>query len=225
MPSETDISAHERRDLPESAVRAQLERVLASEVFSRSKQLRRFLTFIVQQRLAGQGDSLKESVLAHELYGKGTDFDCGTDPVVRVDARRLRDKLREYRRGPIRSRRHLAAEGQLRARLRSECCLTHPHGSSARSSVAATDIVGSEPQANEDRRRRSGGRRSSDRRRACLARTPHSGGRSSPAVPTGLIPWCGGGACVVPGRQPRRLRVVGPRRGWSTGHLRQGRRE
>ena len=99
MPSETDISAHERRDLPESAVRAQLERVLASEVFSRSKQLRRFLTFIVQQRLAGQGDSLKESVLAHELYGKGTDFDCGTDPVVRVDARRLRDKLREYYEG------------------------------------------------------------------------------------------------------------------------------
>jgi hypothetical protein len=33
---------------------------------------------------------------AHELYGKGTDFDGGPDPVVRVDARRLRDKLREY---------------------------------------------------------------------------------------------------------------------------------
>ena len=98
MPSETDASAQERRDLPDSDVRAQLERILASEVFSRSQQLRRFLTFIVQQRLAGQGHSLKEAVLAHELYGKGTDFDCGTDPVVRVDARRLRDKLREYSR-------------------------------------------------------------------------------------------------------------------------------
>jgi Tol biopolymer transport system component len=81
---------------PESLVREQLERILASDVFSRSPQLRRFLSFIVEQRLAGQGDSLKESVLAHELYGKGTDFDGGTDPVVRVDARRLRDKLREY---------------------------------------------------------------------------------------------------------------------------------
>ena len=99
MPSETDASAQERRDLPDAVVLAQLERILASEVFSRSQQLRRFLTFIVQQRLAGQGDSLKESVLAHELYGKGTDFDCGTDPVVRVDARRLRDKLREYYEG------------------------------------------------------------------------------------------------------------------------------
>ena len=92
---ETDTSAQERRELPDSVVRAQLERILASEVFSRSQQLRRFLSFIVEQRLAGQRHSLKESVLAHELYGKGTDFDGGADPVVRVDARRLRDKLRE----------------------------------------------------------------------------------------------------------------------------------
>ena len=93
---ETDTSAQDRRELPDSVVRAQLERILASEVFSRSQQLRRLLSFIVEQRLAGQGHSLKESVLAHELYGKGTDFDGGADPVVRVDARRLRDKLREY---------------------------------------------------------------------------------------------------------------------------------
>jgi Tol biopolymer transport system component len=86
-------------DLPDAAVRAELERILASTVFSRSQHLRRFLAFVVEQRLAGQGESLKESVLAHELYGKGTDFDGGTDPVVRVDARRLRDKLREYYEG------------------------------------------------------------------------------------------------------------------------------
>ena len=86
-------------DLPDAAIRAELERILASEVFSRSQQLRRFLTFIVRKRLAGQGETLKESVLAHELYGKGTDFDGGLDPVVRVDARRLRDKLREYYEG------------------------------------------------------------------------------------------------------------------------------
>src|SRR4029453_16048740 len=99
MPSETDSSAQERRELPESMVRAELEKILESEVFSRSQQLRRFLAFIVEQRLTGQGQSLKESVLAHELYGKGTDFDGGADPVVRVDARRLRDKLREYYEG------------------------------------------------------------------------------------------------------------------------------
>jgi Tol biopolymer transport system component len=99
MPSETDTSAQEPRELPDSIVRAELERILASEIFSRSQQLRRFLAFVVEQRLAGHGQSLKESVLAHELYGKGTDFDGGADPVVRVDARRLRDKLREYYEG------------------------------------------------------------------------------------------------------------------------------
>lgn len=94
MPTESGTS-----DLSDSAVRAQLDSILASAVFSRSPQLRRFLWFIVDQSLAGQGFRLKESVLAHELYGKGTDFDGGTDPVVRVDARRLRDKLREFYEG------------------------------------------------------------------------------------------------------------------------------
>ena len=99
MPSETGASAQARSDPPDAAIRAQLERILGSAVFSRSPQLRRFLSFIVEQSLAGQGHTLKESVLAHELYGKGTDFDGGTDPVVRVDARRLRDKLREFYEG------------------------------------------------------------------------------------------------------------------------------
>ena len=99
MPSESDAIARARGDVSDAAVRAELDRILASEVFSRSQHLRRFLSFIVEQRLAGEEHSLKEAVLAHELYGKGTDFDGGTDPVVRVDARRLRDKLREYYEG------------------------------------------------------------------------------------------------------------------------------
>jgi len=96
MPSELGTRAQARSDLTDTEVRAQLGKILASEVFSRSPQLRRFLSFVVEQRLSAQGHTLKESVLAHELYGKATDFDGGTDPVVRVDARRLRDKLREY---------------------------------------------------------------------------------------------------------------------------------
>ena len=99
MSAQADTSTLARSDPPDAAIRAELERILASDVFSRSQQLRRFLSFIVEQRLAGQGHALKESVLAHELYGKGTDFDGGADPVVRVDARRLRDKLREYYEG------------------------------------------------------------------------------------------------------------------------------
>src|SRR6266516_2039413 len=77
-------------------VRAQLTRILASEIFSRSDRLTAFLTYIVEQTLTGHGAALKEQVLAMEVYGKGADFGSAVDPIVRVDARRLRDKLREY---------------------------------------------------------------------------------------------------------------------------------
>lgn len=54
-------------------VRAELDRILASEVFSRSERLSAFLRFIVEQTLNGQGDTLKEQIVAIELYGKGPD--------------------------------------------------------------------------------------------------------------------------------------------------------
>src|SRR5262245_46803574 len=78
------------------AIRAELARILASDLFARSERLSAFLTFVVEQTLDGHGDELKEQVLATELYGKGADFASSADPIVRVDARRLRDKLREY---------------------------------------------------------------------------------------------------------------------------------
>jgi TolB-like protein len=84
------------RELSAPLVRAQLTRILSSELFSRSDRLSAFLKFIVEQTLNGQGDTLKEQVIAGELYGKGPDFNAAADPIVRVDARRLRDKLREY---------------------------------------------------------------------------------------------------------------------------------
>src|SRR5688572_16307268 len=80
----------------DSAVREQLQAILATRMFSRTERLRGMLRFIVEQTLDGRGQSLKEQVLACELYGKGTDFDNTVDASVRVDARRLRDKLREY---------------------------------------------------------------------------------------------------------------------------------
>jgi len=81
---------------PASLVLAELDRILASELFTRSDRLSAFLKFIVHQSLAGQGHLLKEQVIAVELYGKGADFNTAADPIVRVDARRLRDRLREY---------------------------------------------------------------------------------------------------------------------------------
>ena len=83
-------------DPPASLVRAELDRILASELFARSERLSAFLKFIVDRTLAGEGHALKEHVIAIEVYGKSVDFNTAADPIVRVDARRLRDRLREY---------------------------------------------------------------------------------------------------------------------------------
>jgi hypothetical protein len=81
---------------PSQLIRAQLDRILGHEIFSRSERLSRFLRYVVEETLAGRGAELKEPVLAAELYGKRVDAQAGDDSTVRVDARRLRDKLREY---------------------------------------------------------------------------------------------------------------------------------
>src|SRR5262245_2789740 len=75
-----------------AAVRKQLEQVLSSATFAKSDRLGRFLAFVVEETLAGRGESLKESVITRALYS----VESGGDSVVRVDARRLRDKLREF---------------------------------------------------------------------------------------------------------------------------------
>jgi Tol biopolymer transport system component len=78
-------------------VRLQLEKITQSEVFRKSARLTAFLSYVVDETIAGRADGLKEHVLAVELYQRPAgDFDSAADPIVRVDARRLRDKLREY---------------------------------------------------------------------------------------------------------------------------------
>jgi TolB-like protein len=77
-------------------VRNQLERILASDQFANSGRLSRFLRFTVEKTLAGEGDKIKEYVIGREVFDRGEDYDTRMDPVVRVEARRLRSKLEEY---------------------------------------------------------------------------------------------------------------------------------
>ena len=74
----------------------QLARVLASETFQQSDRLKRFLTFVVREALAGRQDDLKEYVIGVRVFRKEETFDPRTDPIVRVQARRLRAKLARY---------------------------------------------------------------------------------------------------------------------------------
>ena len=78
------------------AVRAQLRKILSSRIFARSERLARFLSFTVEQTLVGRGEELKEFVIGVEVFDKNEKYDTRMDPIVRVEARRLRDKLRKY---------------------------------------------------------------------------------------------------------------------------------
>src|SRR5438067_1372165 len=74
----------------------QLERILRSETFRQSDRLKRFLMFIVRETAAGRGTELKEYVIGVQVFRKEDSFDPRTDPIVRVQARRLRAKLVRY---------------------------------------------------------------------------------------------------------------------------------
>jgi hypothetical protein len=78
------------------AVRAQLKRILASDTFVRSKGLCRFLQFAVEQKLRNQSVRLKEYLIGVTVFDRGEAFNPGADPIVRVQARRLRGKLNLY---------------------------------------------------------------------------------------------------------------------------------
>lgn len=85
--------------LPEEKVRAALDRALAAPEFVNAARLSRFLRFAVEKALAGAGPELKEYLLGVEVFDRGQDFDPRMDPIVRVEARRLRSKLEEYYKG------------------------------------------------------------------------------------------------------------------------------
>jgi len=82
--------------LPDKAVRQQLNRILASKTFSQVERLKRFVSFIVGETVGGRGGDLKEYVIGVQVFGKEPSFDPRTDPIVRVQARRLRTRLARY---------------------------------------------------------------------------------------------------------------------------------
>ena len=78
------------------AVRDQLDRILQSRTFQQSRRRQRFLEYIVDETLAGRGERLKGYSIALAVFDRTETFDSNIDPVVRMEAGRLRDRLREY---------------------------------------------------------------------------------------------------------------------------------
>jgi TolB-like protein len=77
-------------------VRAALEELLGWSELARSPQLAKFLKHIVEARLNGDEASIKAYSIAVDVFGRPADFDPQADPIVRVQARRLRGLLQEF---------------------------------------------------------------------------------------------------------------------------------
>ncbi len=61
-----------------------------------SERMIRFLRFTIDRALAGQSDALKEYSIGLGVFDRQSSFDPRVDPIVRVEARRLRSKLKHY---------------------------------------------------------------------------------------------------------------------------------
>ncbi|MGI9331832.1 MAG: AAA family ATPase, partial [Gammaproteobacteria bacterium] len=96
MTTTTAPKAGKRGDVEPAAVRAQLERVLASPGFARSPRMTAMLRYVVERTLNGEAAYLKEYSIALEVFEREDDFDPQTNPVVRVQASKLRRLLSLY---------------------------------------------------------------------------------------------------------------------------------
>lgn len=99
VPIVPDAAASTRREAqPEGfqAERAELGAVLASEAFQRAPTLGLVLTYICEKYFQGASELIKEYNIAVEALGRGQDFDQKRDSIVRVEAHRLRKRLKEY---------------------------------------------------------------------------------------------------------------------------------
>src|SRR5215510_4991580 len=77
-------------------IQSALHKILASRPFQGSERMSRFLRFVVEHALDEQRTPLKEHLLAEHVFDRDDSFDPRTDTIVRVEARRLRAKLKEY---------------------------------------------------------------------------------------------------------------------------------
>ncbi len=79
-----------------SAEQAELASVISSETFLKSPNLTKLLEYICQKYFQGEAGDLKEYNIAVEGFGRSPDFDPAVNSIVRVEVRRLRERLKKY---------------------------------------------------------------------------------------------------------------------------------
>ena len=96
-PSRATLRRFPTPALPDhSPVKAQLDRILASQAFRGAHRSQLFLRYILHHALAHPGEPLKEYSIAIDVFDRDASYDPAVNNTVRVEAGRLRSRLREY---------------------------------------------------------------------------------------------------------------------------------
>src|SRR3546814_13536752 len=82
--------------LDPARVREQLEHIQGSSEFLCSDRARRGRRYVVEETLAGRGDRIKAFSVAVAAFDRDETFDAQNDPIVRIEAGRLRRFLERY---------------------------------------------------------------------------------------------------------------------------------
>ena len=83
-------------EIDRALVQEELQRILSSRHFQTSRRGKEFLRYVVDQKINGFGDLLKERSIGVQLFGRKPDYPTGEDPVVRVQAGDVRHRLERY---------------------------------------------------------------------------------------------------------------------------------
>jgi hypothetical protein len=90
------VESHTLDEVERASVLRELDAILNSPVFQASKRCQQFLSYVVQHRLEGNQERLKERTIGVDLFQRPAGYATGDDPVVRVQAGEVRRRLDQY---------------------------------------------------------------------------------------------------------------------------------
>ena len=94
--SQPSESADAAGGLSHESIREQLDRILGHPEFQATEKTRDFLRFVIEETLSGRKHRLKGYTIATHVFDRGDDFDAAQDPIVSIQAGRLRRALERY---------------------------------------------------------------------------------------------------------------------------------
>jgi hypothetical protein len=96
MASKANGDSHLPEEINQEEVYRALERVLSSKYFAHAPMKQKFLRLICEYHLKGRGSELNEFLIGQEVFGRDSNYNPSTDPIVRVGAHGVREKLELY---------------------------------------------------------------------------------------------------------------------------------